>query len=333
MTAVSAAPAEASAHHRSLRPRGLLWAMLHLHRAALLFWLLLIAVAGGALLWAYGPGADGAWAEYRMMRCAYSGPNRTCDYTGLSYDVYSRAVSLGSLTVTLVPFLAALWAGAALIGRELESGTAELAWTQSVTPTRWLLAKLTAPAVLLVLGTSLLVLLHRLVWTSNDELRRWMNWDWYVDSAFRANGVVGIAYALLGLAAGALAALLTRRSLPALGIGGGCLAVIVYGLTVLRPHLWPVVTVTRENESPPATGMPVAEGALTSAGARVPPPVCGSRDTCLAERDIVAYYRDFHPSSHFWPLQLVETGIVLALAAVVTGVSFWLLRRRTGAAV
>jgi hypothetical protein len=40
-----------------------------------------------------------------------------------------------------------------------------------------------------------------------------------------------------------------------------------------------------------------------------------------------------HPASHFWPLQLVETGIVLAVAALATAAAFALLRRRTGAAV
>jgi hypothetical protein len=40
-----------------------------------------------------------------------------------------------------------------------------------------------------------------------------------------------------------------------------------------------------------------------------------------------------HPSAHFWPLQLVETGIVLAVAALATTAAFLVLRRRTGAAV
>ncbi|MCZ7459444.1 hypothetical protein [Streptomyces sp. WMMC940] len=37
-----------------------------------------------------------------------------------------------------------------------------------------------------------------------------------------------------------------------------------------------------------------------------------------------------HPPSHFWPIQLVETGIVLALAAVATYAAFRVLRRRHG---
>lgn len=36
-----------------------------------------------------------------------------------------------------------------------------------------------------------------------------------------------------------------------------------------------------------------------------------------------------HPASHYWPLQLVETGIVLALTALACWACFALLRRRT----
>lgn len=38
----------------------------------------------------------------------------------------------------------------------------------------------------------------------------------------------------------------------------------------------------------------------------------------------------FHPESHFWPLQLVETGILLTLAAIATLAAFVFLRRRHG---
>ncbi|POX52751.1 hypothetical protein C3489_17425 [Streptomyces sp. Ru71] len=46
-------------------------------------------------------------------------------------------------------------------------------------------------------------------------------------------------------------------------------------------------------------------------------------------RNADGYYVVFHPESHYWPLQLVECGIVLALAATATATAFTLLRRRT----
>ncbi|MPY61284.1 ABC transporter permease [Streptomyces spongiae] len=332
MTAVTTSPAEAPAFLRSLRPRGLVWTLLCLHRAALLFWVLLVAVAGGALLWAYGPGERGLWIEYRTMRCASPDENLSCDFTGDAYLAYDMATSLGSLIITVVPFLVAVWAAGALIARELETGTAELAWTQSVTPTRWLAAKLALPAAVVASGTALLTLLHRLMWPSNNELRRWLSWAWYSDTAFRGNGTVAVAYALLGLAVGVLVGLLVRRSLPALGISLLCLGAVHFVLGVLRPYLWPPVTLTNRAEYSSLSGMPVDEGALTSTGAHVPDP-CNGSPACLKQHDIVGFYTEYHPSSHFWPLQLVETGIVLALTALAVLVSFRLLNRRAGAAV
>jgi hypothetical protein len=37
----------------------------------------------------------------------------------------------------------------------------------------------------------------------------------------------------------------------------------------------------------------------------------------------------FHTQSHYWPMHLVETGIVLGAAALATAAAFWVLRRRT----
>ncbi|MGI5376464.1 ABC transporter permease [Streptomyces sp. CA-251387] len=310
-------------------PRGLVWAMLRLHRSALWFWLLLVAAGAGALLWAYGPGSDAAWAEYRAMDC--DNPNRGmgCDIPGPAFTLYDRALSVGAGLLNLVPLLTAAWAGGALIGRELESGTARLAWTQSVSPVRWLAAKLAVPAALLVAGTLVLTLLHRLLWSSDARLRLTFGLrEWHEGSTFVANGTLATAYALLGLAVGALVGLLVQRALPALGTALVGLFALRLGFGDLRPHLWPTETVTSE-----PMGMVTDEGALTSTGARVPIPDCAGEPGCLAARDITGFYADYHPASHFWPLQLMETGIVLAVAALAVLIAFRLLRRRTGAAV
>jgi hypothetical protein len=319
---------------RSHGPRGLVWAMLRLHRSALWFWVLLVAVTAGALLWAYGPGGDAAWAEYRAEGCADPNPGLACDYSSPAYQRYSTTVSLGASLLNLVPLLTAAWASGALIGRELESGTAQLAWTQSVSPARWLAAKLAVPAALLVSGTLAVTLAHRLMWSSDDELRHTFAWHaWHDEYVFSANGTVATAYPLLGLAVGALAALVVRRALPALGVAALGLATLMYPLVALRPRLWPAETATTMGDYVGAVGMTVDLGALTSTGARVPIPDCAGERGCLAAHDLVGYYRDYHPSSHFWPLQLVETGIVLAVAALAILIAFRLLNRRIGATV
>ncbi|MGV9645998.1 ABC transporter permease [Streptomyces sp. NPDC003333] len=331
MTAVTLETTAAADRRRG--PRGLLWATLRVHRSALWFWVMLVIVGAGVLLWAYGPGADAAWAEYRSRGCLRGRPLLGCDMAGDAAGLYHSATALAGGLIGIVPFLTAAWAGAVLIGRELETGTARLAWTQSVSPARWLAAKLAVPAGLLVAGMLVLTLLHRLVFGSDSALRETIGAsDWYRSPAYEANGTLAAAYALLGLAVGALAGLLLRRAVPALGTAVLALGALTIVLGDLRPYLWPVKTLTG-TEYPEWPGMVVDDGALTSSGARVSDPICVDDTRCLAEHDIVGYYRDFHPASHFWPLQLVETGIVLALAAVAVLVSFRLLNRRTARAV
>jgi hypothetical protein len=44
----------------------------------------------------------------------------------------------------------------------------------------------------------------------------------------------------------------------------------------------------------------------------------------LGIREVISY----QPASRYWPLQLIETGIFLALALALAGFCFWLLGRR-----
>ncbi|MEV4866836.1 ABC transporter permease [Streptomyces ossamyceticus] len=313
-------------------PRGLTWTLLRLHTAAVWFWALLVAVAAGCLLWAAVPGGDAAWTAYTSGGCDNGVVDEGCNLNAPAIELYGTAMYLGSAIINIAPLLIAIWAGAALIGRELENGTAKLAWTQSVTPARWLAAKLALPAGLLTAGTLLLVQLHRIMWQAHDS--RWKGagvWQWHDSQILISNGPVAVAHVLLGLAVGVLIGLLTRRSLASMGYGFFTMGGLLYALELVRPHLWPAKTATNPAATgqPPYIGMTVEEGGITPGGDRVPD-LCLMSTDCMPGEDVVGYYRDYHPASHFWPLQLVETGVVLAVTAVLVVLSFRLLRRRTG---
>lgn len=53
-------------------------------------------------------------------------------------------------------------------------------------------------------------------------------------------------------------------------------------------------------------------------------------DACMRDRGGVTPFAEVHPASHYWPLQLVETGILLALAALAVFAAFRVLRRLHG---
>ncbi|WP_155058920.1 hypothetical protein [Streptomyces blattellae] len=70
-------------------------------------------------------------------------------------------------------------------------------------------------------------------------------------------------------------------------------------------------------------------------GDRIADPQCGGAlvagcRATLERLDATAYYADYHPASHYWPLQLTATAIVLAVAAAAALAAFRLVRRRTG---
>ncbi|MFI1361031.1 cbb3-type cytochrome c oxidase subunit 3 [Streptomyces sp. NPDC020898] len=334
MTTLTTTEAPARKQPRESRgPHGLTWTLLRVHRSALWFWLLYVVVSAGVILWTYGPGTSAALDELARSGCRDGGmPNLGCDMLGPAGNRWDSGIVLGSLLIFAAPFLIAAWAGGSLIGRELENGTAELAWTQSVSPARWLAAKLTVPAVLITAGMLLLTVLHRLMWAAGAELRPG-NFNWYDDQVFEPNGTLAIAHALLGLTVGVLVGLALRRSQAALGVALVVTGLVVQRLQSLRPHLWPAETRKSPVGFEAPDGMIVGKGSYTSTGARIPDLLCSDSTACVTRNNVAGVYLDYHPVSHFWPLQLVETGILLALATVSVLIAFALLKRRTGAAV
>ncbi|MEV6318560.1 hypothetical protein [Streptomyces sp. NPDC051776] len=277
MTALTA-QAPAPGHQPSATGR----AILRLHRPALLVWGVLLVLTIGVLLWLHGFKAD---SERQAIAACLAVPADVCGPgpdTGPFITRVNNLMNLIGEVITYLPCAVAAWAGAALIGRELETGTARLAWTQSLSPTRWLAAKLAVPAAVLAAGTAVLVLVFNWVWTADNDL---LVTAWYWDRVFIPRGPVAVSLVLCGLAAGALAGLMLRRTLPALGVAGGFMLAFRLYLYDIWTSIWP------------------ANSHTTSAKA--------------------------HPPADFWPLNLLATGIVLAITALTTAAAFWLLRRRT----
>ncbi|MFI6338465.1 ABC transporter permease [Streptomyces sp. NPDC050535] len=317
-----------------LAPRGTVWTALRVHGTALWIWAALVTVTAAGLLWAYGLGADGVREWNRAAAACLLEP--TCVDSALdgpAYGLYDVVASLTASAIVYLPCLVAAWAGATLVARDLENGTAALAWTQSVTPVRWLAAQLAVPAALVTAGTTLLVLLHRLMWTDGREL---LGQEWHESDVYRSNGTVTIAAALCALAVGALAGMLLRRALPALGLAVAVTLALLVLEDLCRDSMWPAVTVTGTAASRlPDSAELLERGVVLTSGERVADsPACvdgtgaGLR-RCMSEHGISDLYAAYHPSSHFWPLQLTETAVLLAIAALAVFLTFRTLKRRT----
>jgi hypothetical protein len=138
---------------------------------------------------------------------------------------------LGVLVMVVPGILGIFW-GAPLVAREYEAGTYRLAWTQSVTRTRWLAVKL---GVIGLASTAVAGLLSLMVtWWANPIDRARMSQF----ATFDLRDVVPIGYAALAFVLGVTAGVLIRRTLPAMA--GALIAFVGVRLAMtqwIRPHL------------------------------------------------------------------------------------------------
>ncbi|HVA08957.1 MAG TPA: hypothetical protein VNG12_19665 [Acidimicrobiales bacterium] len=139
--------------------------------------------------------------------------------------------ALGVLLIVVPGIVGVFW-GAPLIARELETGTYRLAWTQSVTRTRWFAVKVGLVGLASVAVTGLLSLM--VTWWSVPLDRVTMN----PFGSFDERDVVPVAYAAFAFVLGVTMGVLIRRAVPAMAatafaFAGARLAVFLW----VRPNL------------------------------------------------------------------------------------------------
>lgn len=148
------------------------------------------------------------------------------------YDLDGKAGLIMALAV-FVPILGGLALGVPLVARELESGTASLAWTLSRSRRRWFLAR-AIPLVLLV-GA---ILLAPSITTDLMERARLPGvdpWASFNDASLR--GPVILVRGLMALGVGILVGAVMGRQLPAI-IVGGLLTLVVVGAVPLATQAY-----------------------------------------------------------------------------------------------
>jgi hypothetical protein len=118
---------------------------------------------------------------------------------------------LGVLVVVVPGIIGIFW-GTPLVARELETGTYRLAWTQSVTRTRWMAIKLGVVGLASMLVAGLLSLM--VTWWSSPLDRVGMN----PFGTFDQRDIVPVSYAAFAFAVGVTVGLLIRRTLPAMAV-------------------------------------------------------------------------------------------------------------------
>jgi hypothetical protein len=136
-----------------------------------------------------------------------------CPYAKVQFLSNDMALRnwLGILVIVVPGVVGVFW-GAPLVARELESGTFRLAWTQSVTRTRWFAVKVGLAAVAAMAAAGLASLAVSFWASPLDDAAG------NAFGTFDMRGIVPIGYGAFALALGVLAGVVVRRSLPAMAV-------------------------------------------------------------------------------------------------------------------
>jgi hypothetical protein len=256
-----------------------------------------------------------------------------------SFDLfrgYQAIVTIVLLTM-IVPLLVGVFWGATLIGKELESGTATLVWTQTTTRRHWMRAKLlTLFGGAAVLGSAVAGLATWWSDTHNSVVE-----SRFVGAEFDVQGVAPVGYTLFAAALGLTSGVLWRRVLPAMATTvGGFVGVRLLVELALRPNYMAPVTRTGTMSTAPDTpaGAWVRGGDLVRNGKVVNDPMqlpvqCAktvsraATDRCM---DSLGYgiRTTYQPAGRWWTFQWIEFGIFAALAAALVVTALVALRRR-----
>ena len=210
------------------------------------------------LLAATGPRLASLYAASGLSRCQ---PASCADLASSWLSQLNAAhtypmLYLASVAIILVaPAVIGLFWGAPLIAGELETGTAALAWNQSVTRTRWLAAKLAAGGLTAMAVTEGLNLMQ--AWWAAPIGRAvglgatstFFAMSRFNSLTFATHGITPLGYAAFGYALGVTVGALIRRAVPAMAVTLAIFTVAQIAMPLwIRPNLLPaehaVVSVT-----------------------------------------------------------------------------------------
>jgi len=208
--------------------------------AALAVFAVLLAATGPHLASLYA--ADGLDSCHGGSSCA----NLATYFTAsLARSPYGVLFLLSTGIILLAPAVIGLFWGAPLIARELETGTAALAWNQSVTRTRWLAVKLAIGGLTAMALTEALSLMQ--TWWAvpisqavADGSGAGVAQSRFSQLNFATHGITPIGYAAFAFALGVTAGALIRRTVPAMAVTLAIFAALQVAMPLwVRPNLAP----------------------------------------------------------------------------------------------
>jgi hypothetical protein len=241
--------------------------------------------------------------------------------------------AFAAILLLFLPLLVGLFWGAPLVAREVEHGTHRLVWTQGVSRTRWMFAKLSlVGGVILIVAIAYTLLVSWWMEPLNGAITSRMSYLF-----FDQQGLAPIGYTLFAVAVGVFAGTLTRKVLPAMAITlVAFLAARIVATMLVRPNIMepvartvPVAGETPREPNPAlndwilAADVVNADGTLRSSGGTQFCEGPGCQAAALG-----AYNRwTLHPGERYWLFQWVEASLFVLIAAVLLTAALMRVRR------
>jgi ABC-type transport system involved in multi-copper enzyme maturation permease subunit len=262
----------------------------------------------------------------------------------------STFYTLFQLALLALPLAVGMFVGAHMVAREYEEGTYRLAWTQSISRSRWLLVKVALLMGLLLVASG--VLCAAFSWwkipvvAATSGLWGSTNYDVW--------SIVAIPYTLFSLMLGICTGTLVRKTVPAMAITLVVFVILRVVIEVFwRSYFLPPLVMTipvNSTIAPPPQALVLSDtqeildrrGNQTSLPSSVkdscsaqisrdetPQEVSDTYNQCLAMHGfqfvtVVVY----QPPDRFWLFQAIESGIYLCLTAFLFALTFWWVKYR-----
>jgi hypothetical protein len=329
--------------------RGMLWVTWRQHR-----WPILVgtALTAGLLIWMTVTAAQIqsalAMCDGQGMKC----PPATVDAASTKLgDLYSSA-NYQLNAVVFLPALLGLFWGVPILSREYDQRTLTLAWSQDISPLRWLWAKVAILGLIAAaLGAALAGESVHLAQIAHVGGRRSL----FEGTLFQAGGWLPLTLALAWFAFGVAAGAAIRRTMPALAVVFAAFIGRTLLMAKLRPGFATPKTQIRDffaNDIPSDPLHPFVSNDMSLDPGGNPPFLDASGHThapsqimiwcqpntpgppgndflrqCFAQHNIVGVLNKYQPASRMGTFHLIENTANLGVLAVSLVAAWWFVRR------
>ena len=335
----------------------MIWVTWRLHRKQLIYTLIALALAAAVLV-PTGLAMHHEFVSTGLADCiAKNGTAQLvsstvpdCGHQTRAFQQDFSSLQFVGVLFVVFPVFVGIFYGAPLVAQELEHGTHRFVWTQGVSRTRWAVSKFgLIGLVALAIGG---LYAYTVTWWAAPLLTQGSGRLNYL--SFDISGVAPVAYTLFAVALGIALGVFARKTLPAMGITLALFiavrAVVEWGAR--KHYLSPEalkVPITSTLQSNSYAGDWIYSNSVVSASGHTLIP--GGQVQCQGSETISmmvsnaspapvgsnpcadpAYHgaynvQMYQPGTRFWEFQWIESGVFVALAALLVWAALVRLRR------